>query len=151
MTRIEFRHGAADKLDAACRLVHDAYKRGSRIVVFAPDESVAARIDRLLWTQPAIAFIPHCVTASALAAETPVLISAALDDASHDGLLINLDRDVPPGFGRFEQLIEIVNQTHEDRDAARKRYKFYRDRGYPLAAQDLASSGGDRRGDRHNR
>lgn len=140
MTRIEFHHGAADKLAAAGRLIHDFYKAGHKIVVFAPDPNVATQIDRLLWTQPAIAFIPHCTISAAVAAETPILISGALDDAVHDDVLINLGPDVPPGFGRFAQLVEVVGVAPEDRDAARERFKFYRDRGYPLAARALAGA-----------
>lgn len=139
MTRIDFYHGAADKLAAACRLIYKLYQQGRRIVVFAPEPAMAAQIDRLLWTQPAIAFIPHCAATAPIAAETPILISTELSDANHDDVLVSLAADVAPGFGRFAQLVEVVGPSEEDRAAARQRFKFYRDRGYPLAAYDLAA------------
>ncbi|GAB4176754.1 MAG: DNA polymerase III subunit chi [Rhodocyclaceae bacterium] len=138
MTRIEFLHDAPDKLAAASRLIGEFYRQGRRVVVHAPDPQLAQRLDRTLWTQPAIGFVPHCSADSPLAAETPVVIAARLPDGIHDGVLINLDGELPPGFARFERLIEIVGSDEADRVPARERYRFYRDRGYPLASRSLA-------------
>lgn len=140
MTRILFYHGASDKLATACRLIGELYKQGRKIVVYAPDATLAQRIDQLLWTQPAIGFFPHCAATSPLAAETPILIARALEALAHDDVLVNLDGELPSAFSRFEQLIEIVGLDDEDRMPARSRYKFYRDRGYPLETQNLGGS-----------
>ncbi|MCC6657390.1 MAG: DNA polymerase III subunit chi [Rhodocyclaceae bacterium] len=138
MTRIEFYHGAGDKLQAACRLVGDLYAEGRRVLIYAPAADAAAAIDRLLWSQPATGFVPHCRTGEALAGETPVLIGASLDDERDHDVLVNLDGELPPSFARFEQLIEIVGSDEADRIPARERFKFYRDRGYPLQAHQLS-------------
>lgn len=139
MTSIDFYHGAQDKVQAACRLIGDLRAQSRRILVYAPDEATAARIDRMLWVQPAIGFVPHCRIDSPLAAETPILIGASLEDARHHEVLINLDGELPPAFSRFEQLIEIVGTDEADRLPARARFKFYRDRGYALHAHDLTA------------
>jgi DNA polymerase-3 subunit chi len=106
-------------------------------MVYAPGEAVAAQIDRLLWTQPPTGFVPHCRSASPLAAETPVVIGASIEEVSHHDVLVNLDGDLPPAFARFERLIEIVGGDTADRLPARERYRFYRERGYPLSAHNL--------------
>ena len=139
MTRIEFLHDAPDKLVAACRLIGELYGQGLRIVVYAPDAQTAQRLDRSLWTQPAISFVPHCAADSPLAGETPVVIASSLDGAAGDAVLINLDGELPPGFARFERLIELVGADEADRLPARERYRFYRDRGYPLESRSLAA------------
>lgn len=136
MTEIDFYHNAEDKFAAANRLIGELYRQGRRVLVYAPVADIAARIDRLLWIQPAIGFVPHCLADSPLTADTPIVIGAALDDLTHDDVLINLDGDLPPGFGRFQRLVEIVGRDEADRGPARNRYKFYRDRGYALKAQD---------------
>jgi DNA polymerase III subunit chi len=41
-------------------------------------------------------------------------------------------------------LIEIVAGGEEDKQRARDRYKFYRDRGYEIRTHDLAKAGGAR-------
>ena len=58
----------------------------------------------------------------------------------HD-VLINLGRATPPGFSRYERLIEVIGLEVPDREAGRERWRFYRDRGYPLHTHDLASQG----------
>lgn len=137
MTHVDFYHGAPDKLAAACELVGKAYRAGHTVLVYAPDATLAQRFDRLLWSQPSTAFVPHCAPDSPLAGETPVHIAASLEASPHTEVLVNLDGDLPPGFARFERLIEIVSQDEADRAPARSRYKFYRDRGYPLDSRQL--------------
>lgn len=141
MTRVDFYHGAADKLATALRLVHKAYSQRLPLWVYAADGAVAKRFDQLLWTTPALSFIPHCEADSPLAADTPVLIASQLDPTAplaHDQLIINLDAEVPPGFARFQRVIEIVGNTDADKAPARSRAKFYKDRGYELNWIDLA-------------
>jgi DNA polymerase-3 subunit chi len=137
VTRIDFHHGAGDKIQAACRLIGGLYAEGRRVLVYAPADGVAAQVDRQLWVQPATGFVPHCRIEDALAAETPVLIGGSLDDAAHHDVLVNLDGELPPAFSRFERVVEIVGTDEADRGPARARFKFYRDRGYAIAAHDL--------------
>lgn len=140
MTSIDFYHGAADKVQSACRLIGELYAEGRRVLVYAPEEGLAARVDRQLWMQPATGFTPHCRSDDALAAETPILIGASLDDSVHHDVLVNLDGELPPAFSRFERLVEIVGADEADRGPARERFKFYRDRGYAIAAHDLSKA-----------
>ena len=137
MTRIDFYTNAADKLATACRIVAKGYQLRHRIVVACPDPETAQRIDRMLWTSPATAFIPHCAATDALAPLTPVVIDYRGDETVHDQVLVNLKPEWPPLFTRFERLIEIVTAEDEDRALARGRYKFYRDRGYEIRTHDL--------------
>jgi DNA polymerase III subunit chi len=137
VTSIDFYHGASDKVQAACRLIGELHAQGRKVLVYAPAENLAERLDHQLWVQPATGFLPHCRVGAALAAETPVVIGGSLDDAIHHDVLINLDGDLPPAFSRFERLLEIVGTDEADRGPARERFKFYRDRGYAITAHDL--------------
>lgn len=137
MTQVDFYHGAQDKLVAACQLIGEFFREGRKVIVYAPEPGVAARVDRVLWTQPAIAFVPHCRSDSPLAGETPIVITADLDATPFDEVLVNLDGDLPPGFARFQRLIEVVGPDEADRAPARTRYRFYRDRGYPLQTHEF--------------
>jgi DNA polymerase-3 subunit chi len=138
VTSIDFHHGASDKVQAACRLIGELYAEGRKVLVYAPAESLTAQVDRQLWVQPATGFVPHCRLGDALAAETPVVIGGSLENAAHHDVLVNLDGDLPPAFSRFDRLVEIVGTDEADRGPARERFKFYRDRGYAIAAHDLA-------------
>ena len=142
MTRIDFYFEAEDKLQIACRLSAKAAQQKLRVLIYAPDEAGAQRIDRLLWTWQATGFLPHCMTRSPLAAQTPVLITCDPEDTPHDQVLLNLHHAWPPAFSRFERLVEIVSREDEDREAARARFRFYRDRGYDIVKHDLSKTNG---------
>ena len=141
MTKVSFYHGADDRLQAAANWLAAACARRQAVLIYAPDEAVADRLDRLLWTLSPTSFLPHCRADSTLAAQTPLLISGDLEAPPHDGCLLNLGDQVPPGFSRFEQVVEIVSNAEEDKQPARDRFKFYRDRGYALENQRLAAGG----------
>ena len=57
-------------------------------------------------------------------------------DTCHD-VLVSLVTDVPPFFSRFERVLEVVDNTEDNRTQARERYRFYRDRGYQLETHEL--------------
>lgn len=139
MTRVDFYIEAEDRLTVACRLVVKALQQQLRVVMYAPNEEVAHTIDRMLWTNPPIAFVPHCMADDRLATETPVLIARGNTDAlSHDDVLVNLHTGWPPSFARFRRLIEIVSRADDDKQQARARFRFYKDRGYPIQTHNLA-------------
>lgn len=138
MTRIRFYSNADDRVQAACAWLAASWRQEQPVVVFAPQAEVAERLDRMLWMQPATAFLPHCAADAALAGETPVLIARRMDEVTQDACLLNLSDDIPPGFSRFEQLVEIVSTDDAVRLPARERFRFYRERGYALENRNLA-------------
>ena len=142
MTRIDFYFEAEDRLQVACRLSAKAARQKLRVLIYATDEAQAQRIDKMLWTWQATGFLPHCMTRSPLAAQTPVLITNDPEDTPHDEVLLNLHYAWPPAFSRFQRLVEIVGRDDEDREAARARFRFYRDRGYDIASHDLSKANG---------
>ena len=137
MTRIDFYTNAEPKLQIACQLAAKAVRQSLRVLIYAPDEALARTMDKLLWTFPATGFLPHCMARDGLAAETPVLIARAGDEAAHDHVLLNLAPESPEFFSRFQRLIEIVGAEPGDRQAGRERYRYYRDRGYEVGHIDL--------------
>ncbi|PKO90786.1 MAG: DNA polymerase III subunit chi [Betaproteobacteria bacterium HGW-Betaproteobacteria-10] len=138
MTQVFFYHGAADKIAAACALLSGAYAKKKPMLVFAPEKEVANSVDRMLWTHSAPSFIPHCRADSPLASETPILIADSLETVAQEDRLMNLSQRVPPGFSRFQKLIEVVGQSDNDRSTARERVKFYKDSGCEVRYFDLS-------------
>lgn len=140
MTRIDFYSNAESKLQVACQLVAKAVRERLPVLVYAPDQTTARSFDRMLWTYQAIGFVPHCLSSDALSAETPVVIASDDYEVAHHRVILNLHVDSPPGFSRFERLVEIVGADDDDRQRARGRFRFYRDRGYEIRHFDLAKS-----------
>jgi DNA polymerase III subunit chi len=139
VTQIDFYTHVSDKLHTACQLVAKAYERKLKVLVFTPDASTSNKLDTMLWTTSAIGFIPHAQAGNTIAEETPIIIDHQGETLNHDDLLINLRIEWPPFFSRFQRLIEVVSLEENDRLAARERYTFYRDRGYPIKSHNLST------------
>ncbi|WP_124950690.1 DNA polymerase III subunit chi [Sulfuriferula thiophila] len=138
MTRVDFYSNAPDKLELARSLVNKAYRQGLSVMIHSTDAQILADIDQRLWAAPATGFLPHCATDAAHAAQTPVVLGADIGDLSHTDVLINLNDTTPSFFSRFERLIEIVSLDETDRETARQRWIFYKQRGYALTNHDMS-------------
>lgn len=136
MTRIDFHLNVEDHLQYICRLVRKAFSQGLKVVCFSSDMNRLRELDDLLWTFSEDAFLPHVMTGHAQIHETPIILTHQVEDIRHYDLLINLDDDCPSFFARFDRLVEIVGTDESHKKLARDRYRFYKDRGYPLNTFD---------------
>lgn len=141
MTRIDFYIIDSDQKSSrallACRLAEKAYSLKNQIYIYTPDKLQAKELDDLLWTYRAGSFVPHQQLETQDEQACPVLIGDAEAPEGLDQVLINMDTAVPLFFSRFERVVEIVNQDETQRQQARDRFKFYRDRGYDLHTHNL--------------
>ena len=146
MTRIDFYVLPEADTDArarfACRLAHKAWQQAHRVYLHTGDAAHAQAMDDLLWELPRGTFLPHDLwqpkaASSAPTARAPVLVGHGAEPADCDDVLINLTAEVPPFFERFQRVAEIVVQAPDVRTAGRARFKFYRERGYPLHHHDM--------------
>ena len=139
MARVDFYHGADNKLSVAARLAQKAILSGARMGIYAPEAELSQRLDRTLWTFTPLSFVAHAHESNPIAGESPIVILQKISSNATFGLkiLINMDVSVPDGSADFDRLIEIVGQEEEDIAAARLRYKAYRDLGYELFSHRL--------------
>ena len=138
MTRIDFYIHVDNKLHTLCTLAAKALAKDLRMMILTPDAQTTDRIDKVLWSQPPIGFLPHCRAEHRLASLTPIIVDHLAEPVVHEQVLVNLCPECPPAFSRFERLIEIVGMDDAERDLARARFRFYRDRGYEIHTHDLA-------------
>jgi DNA polymerase-3 subunit chi len=138
VTSIDFYTHVPDPILVTARLVAKAYAQHGSVRVLTPDAATADAVSRNLWTVNPVGFLPHCRLASALAAETPILVDERLEHVGPAAVLINLHPNPPPFFSRFERLAEIVGL--DNAEAARARFRFYRERGYPLRTHKLGEN-----------
>jgi DNA polymerase-3 subunit chi len=135
MTRIDFHTNVPDKLDYACRLARKAWAANNRVVVLTDDETQLAELNAAMWTFSAVDFLPHVPADDALAAHTPILLTAS-DEAelphTHKELLVNLSRRTPSQLTQFARMIEVISSDEDDAAAGRKRYVAYKQQDYPL-------------------
>jgi len=143
VTEVMFHTRVADRLDYACRLLRKAYAQGASVVVCAPPATLT-RLDSMLWHGEPTAFVPHVhVAADASVSQdlrgTPIWLVERHEQAPHHGVLVNLGDELVPGFESFERVIEIVPEDEAPKQAARRRWKHYADRGYVLRQHEARS------------
>ncbi len=141
MTQVDFyllKPSAGSRHDFTCRLTDKAFGQGRRIYIYTDTQAEAAQLDRLLWTFRENSFIPHGVARLTDASLTPVLLGNEPPGAEQEDVLINLAAQVPAFFSRFSRVAEIISDEQDIKQAGRIRYKFYKDRGYPLKTHDMS-------------
>ncbi len=146
MTEISFHFNAPDKLHHACRLLRKACNAGHQVSVVGP-QAALLQLDTALWTFSALDFIPHCFADAPLAVQDKSCIVLGQSEstdaaASARPILVNLDKELPAGFERFERVIELVGTGEEERLAARARWKHYASRGYAIVRHDVSGAAG---------
>ncbi|MEW8469254.1 MAG: DNA polymerase III subunit chi, partial [Candidatus Thiodiazotropha sp.] len=111
--------------------------QGRRVYIHTGSEEESRHMNRLLWTFRQGSFVPHGMASECDPLTTPVVISHDKESGEEKDVLINLAGDVPSFFSRFERVAEIIDREPEVVTAGRERFRFYRDRGYPLNKHDI--------------
>lgn len=143
MTEVMFHLDVPDRLGYACRLLRKAHARGAKVVVSAPEPTLS-RLDELLWTFEPTAFVPHLhpapgATVAPGLGPTPIWLVERVEQAPYHEVLLNLGDELVAGFESFERVIEIVPADEAPKQAARRRWKHYADRGYVLKRHEVGS------------
>ncbi|MHA6163858.1 DNA polymerase III subunit chi [Pseudomonas sichuanensis] len=118
------------RLDFACKLCEKAWRLGHRVYLHCQDEAQRTELDLRLWQFKGEAFVPH--DHAELHPDARVALGVGSDAGEHRDLLINLGGDVPGFVKQFERVAEIVVEAPAIRQAARERFRFYREQGYAL-------------------
>lgn len=138
MTKINFYVNVANRQSFLPRVLKKVLGEGEPLLIFSADAAAARQLDQWLWTFEELAFLPHCLADADCVAATPIQITWPDGPVPHHHILLNLAATHPPIFSRFEKLLEIVPADEEGRTAGRERFRFYRERGYPLETFDMA-------------
>lgn len=114
----------------ACRIAEKAYGLGHRVHIHTDSSESSILLDALLWTFRDRSFVPHEIEP-----ETEIACSVTIGHdwtPSQFDVLINLAARAPAFYNRFERIAEIIGQEPQARDAARERYRAYREQGCEL-------------------
>ncbi len=162
MTKIDFYIAGEDMANeaagikshqhVACRIIEKAYRKNLSVYVHTDSEQEATEVDELLWTFRTNSFVPHSMDNSTVDSKQPLTTSTSATDAvstpevlisssnhprHHADVLVNLSSKTPEFYSRFLRLAEIVSADEKAKSLSRERYKYYRDRGYPLNVHQL--------------
>jgi len=139
VTKVDFyvlpENGSLTAHAAIGRIAEKALNRGHQIFVQVKDEATATALHDSLWSFREASFLPHAIAGTDDG--EPLVIGWNDPPIEHDDVLINTTGAVPDHFARFARLAEIVEPETTKLEASREAWRFYRDRGYPLAKHDL--------------
>lgn len=151
MTDVHFYFNVPDKLALACRLARKAFMQGAPMVLTG-NAAQLGQLDEMLWQMAPSDFLAHDYVAEqqAATAQAPIQLREAIaanslmhSSARSARLLLTLWEEVPAAFSHFERVYELVSAHDQaDREQARKRWRFYQQRGYAIHRHDLAQKGG---------
>ena len=139
MTKVDFYIlGTGSSEQMACRLAEKAYGLGNRIYIHTGTAQQAKHMNELLWTFRDGSFVPHEQYQVGSAIESPIQIGYHESPETDCDVLINLAPDVPLFFSRFLRVAELIAPNQDAKTQGRERFRFYRDRGYPLDTHDVS-------------
>jgi DNA polymerase-3 subunit chi len=140
MTKVDFYIlGNGSREQTACKLIEKAYRLGNRIYIHTESTQQAKHLDELLWTFRDGSFVPHEQYQPGNSCHSPVQIGCHDSPETESEVLINLAAEVPLFFSRFLRVAELVGPEPTAKTQGRDRFRFYRDRGYPLDTHELKS------------
>jgi len=125
-----------------CKITEKAWQNQHEIFLLCSNTEQLNRFDELLWTFSATSFIPHspiCDGDGDGDGKVVILSSERKTLRNHE-VLINLTTDVPEHAGKFIRVIESTGYNEAMREDARKKYKYYKDRGYPIFTHEIGKN-----------
>ena len=137
MTSVSFYKVGGDHATAValvCQLIFKAAQRGQQVLCMVDSDKQAQALSEQLWAVEPAAFTAHSHNPS-----DTIAIVAEQEPGDHHELLINLRRETPNWFSRFERVIEVIHSETHYQQAKRERFAFYKQRGYPLEFHDLSA------------
>lgn len=153
-----------DYFNFACRLTEKAFRKQCDVYLHTANEAHMTALDELLWTFRPNSFLPHISENNTekntensaenssetnisnehneknphmAPATSEILVACSGDPREHHDVLVNLTEQTPECFSRFTRVAEVVMGNDQAKAKSRERYKYYRDRGYPLEVHNL--------------
>ncbi len=142
MTDINFyvskQEGWDNRLAIVFKLITMALKRKMAIHIHTSNENESKLLDEYLWKHQRTSFLPHSIISDeSTHSKIEISIGHNFEPMNHCDYLISLSSDRPEFFSRYLKFAEILDTSEEILTAGRKRYAFYRDRGYTLEYHKL--------------
>lgn len=121
-----------------CELTTDLYRQGLGVYIHAQSQAQAEALDEQLWQQPADGFIAHNLQGEGPPQGAQVIIGWQPPKQGR-AVLINLAPTAPDFARRFKQLVDFVPTDEAGKQAARERFKVYRQAGFTLTTAPIPS------------
>lgn len=123
----------------ACLQASYFYRQNQRVFIYTQDKQSAEHVDELLWAFDSDSFVPHNLSGEGPKQGAAVEISDQ-PIRGRRSVLINLTPTVPDFANQFQFIVDFVPSEESLKQQARERFKDYRQRGFKVDNQPVASS-----------
>ena len=114
-------------------IVMKAWQSGENVMVRVPDKREASRLNDLLWSFRADAFIPHGMDGDKNAGQQPVFVTVNDENVNEAKILILTHGCTYPSVGDFKMTCEMLDGRVQNQITdARSRWKTYKNDGHDL-------------------
>jgi DNA polymerase-3 subunit chi len=128
VTEVIFYTGINDKFEWLAKTSQNILARKKTAILLVADSDRSLVFEKL-WTHTDISFIASCE--DELDSNRRLILGPPLGLEDRE-VYINFSEDIPLDFSSWRYLLEYVPEETSSREAARKKYKWYQERGYPL-------------------
>lgn len=141
---IRFYHLTATPLERALpQLLEKALGAGFHAVVKVADEAALDALNTQLWTYNPNSFLPHGGEKDGHASAQPIYLTRAEENPNGAKLLAVTDGSTSSAPESYERVLDLFDGSDENAvQAARTRWKTYKDAGYALQYWQQTESGG---------
>lgn len=137
--RVDFYILASDSLayrdQFACQIIEQAFLSHHKLFVAMHSADQVKQFDELLWGFRPDSFVPH---AQAGTTSAPIIIGTLAQARPGYDIWVNLSDQQPSVDNEVQGLIEIVAKVPEYQQAARDRFRHYRELGYELHTHNIS-------------
>lgn len=105
---------AQNKLSVICAKVSETFFQNRRILISVPNQEAADYIDQLIWKSPQESFVPHQISGVNTSERVVIAINPKFNLNQAD-TLFNLTPSHPIIEGSFEQIFELLDETHPEK------------------------------------
>jgi DNA polymerase-3 subunit chi len=124
------------------RLADICFNRGQRVLIVVANEEMAKSLDRYLWTFKKDSFLPHLVHQNNYeTCDDAIVISTVEYNPNKADVLICVSPCSLSFFKEFQFVYDFA-ETYDPQlaDAARERFRFYRQQGFDPQMESCATS-----------
>lgn len=144
MTEISFYHlQRAPLAEALPRLLARVLASNLRAVVLCGSPERVQALDAALWTYDPASFLPHGTAAGGFAARQPIYLTTTEENPNGATVLAVVDGAEPAYVGQFDRCLDMFDGNDpEALEAARERWRHYKEAGFALTYWQQTPSGG---------
>jgi len=144
MTDIQFYHLTSSPIERALpKLLEKAHAGGLRVVVRTASDEQAERLNAALWTYNPDSFLPHGTANDPQPEVQPVYLTPGEEIPNAAKLMVATHGQAVAQPERFDRILDLFDGNNDESvQAARTRWKLYKEQGHSIGYNRQTAAGG---------